>query len=63
MKVSVSEECIACHRCYIYYPEVFVKDEGGYARPRIKGDIDNQFEDMAEDAIETCPVGAISCDY
>jgi ferredoxin len=63
MKVYVSKECIACHRCYIYYPEVFAKDEGGYAKPRITDDIDNKFEDMAEDAVETCPVGAISCDW
>ncbi|NRD79177.1 ferredoxin [Bacillus sp. BRMEA1] len=61
MKVFVSEKCIACHRCYLYYPEVFEKDDGGYAKPRITDDIDRTYEDMAVDAIETCPVGAISC--
>jgi ferredoxin len=41
---------------------VFAKAEGGCAKPKTKEDIEQEYEEMAEDAIETCPVGAISCD-
>jgi ferredoxin len=58
MKVTVSEACIACRRCYIYYPEVFVRDGQGYAHPRAE-EVAEEWAEMALDAVETCPVGAI----
>ena len=60
MRVFVSQKiCIACRRCYVYYPEVFKRDQKGIARPQTFQPIKAEYEDMAIDAIETCPVGAI----
>lgn len=60
MKISVNESCIACHRCYVFYPELFVSDANGWAYPRFT-EVNGECEEMAMDAVETCPVGAIDC--
>lgn len=56
VKVTVdSETCLGCGACVGSFPETFDFDENGKAT--VKGEID---EAAADDAIATCPVGAIS---
>jgi ferredoxin len=62
LKVFVARKwCSACHRCYVYYPQVFSRDEKGIARPRNVNGVDDALAEMALDAMENCPVGAIFC--
>jgi ferredoxin len=61
MRVTIHDTCIACSRCYVYYPEVFIRDRNGFAHPK-REEVADEWAEMALDAAETCPVGAIDCE-
>jgi ferredoxin len=57
MKVSVTEECIACEKCVEICPEVF---EMGDEYAEVKTDaILPELEDSVREAAQECPVAAI----
>ncbi|HBS10848.1 MAG TPA: ferredoxin [Firmicutes bacterium] len=56
MKLHIdSEACVGCGLCVGSYPDAFAFDDNGKAT--VVGDID---ETSAEEAIASCPAGAIS---
>ncbi len=56
MKVSISEDCIACERCVEICPEVF---QMGETYAEVKDDVNPaDFEDGVHQAAEECPVSA-----
>ncbi len=58
MKVKV-EGCIGCGACLGVAPDVFVMNEEGISTPKEK-EVRAELEESARDAMEVCPVGAIS---
>ena len=58
MKVKV-EGCIGCGACLGVAPDVFVMNDEGISTPK-ESEISSEFEESARDAMEVCPVGAIS---
>lgn len=58
MKVKV-EGCIGCGACLGVAPDVFVMNEEGISTPKEK-EVSAELEESARDAMEVCPVGAIS---
>lgn len=58
IKMYVSDSCVACHRCTVFYPEFFQSDAQGQAYPSTS-EVSAESWDLVMDAAETCPVGAI----
>lgn len=59
MKVKVSKEkCIGCGMCVGINPEVFDFDDDGFAKADNEK-INDQNKETVEDAVKSCPVGAI----
>ena len=57
MKVSVTDECIACEACVDICPEVFqMGDEFAEVQVDV---VPEEYEDDVLDAAEECPVEAI----
>ena len=57
MKVKISDNCIGCGCCMNICAEVFkVEDE---QKAQVIGEVTENNLDAVEDAIGTCPVGAI----
>lgn len=62
MKAFVDKDtCIGCEVCVGIYPEVFSMDDDGKSIA-IKEDISSQYIESAQEAKDSCPVGAISID-
>jgi ferredoxin len=60
MRVSITDECIACGRCVEICPEVFeMGDEFAEVTCNV---VPGEYEDAVEDAAEECPVEAIVID-
>lgn len=60
MKIKVDQEtCIGCEACVDYCPDVFEMQDDDKSHV-IKEDVDAEFEECAKEAIDVCPVGAIS---
>jgi ferredoxin len=57
MKVSITEDCVACERCVELCPEVFEMG-GTYAQSKVDI-VPPEYEDAASEAAEECPVAAI----
>jgi len=57
MKVSITEDCIACERCVEICPEVFEMGET-YAEVKVD-DVPPEYEDEVREAADECPVSAI----
>ncbi len=58
MKYYVNENCIGCGLCTEICPQVFsLTDEG--VSSAIEGDVPPEHEQSAQEAMESCPVGAI----
>ncbi len=58
MKVKV-EGCIGCGACLGVAPEVFEMNDQGMSTPKEEV-VKPELEESARDAMEVCPVGAIS---
>ncbi len=60
MKVKVNQDkCIGCGTCPSLVPEVFDFNDEGLAHV-IVDEVQENLEEEVKDAIESCPVGAIS---
>lgn len=60
MKAIVDKDvCIGCGACTGVCPEVFDIEDDGLA-VAIEGDVAPELEDAVNEAVETCPVDAIS---
>lgn len=57
MKVTVTDECVACGRCIEICPEVF--QMGDEFAEVIVGVVPGDYEDAVREAAEECPVEAI----
>lgn len=58
-KVTVDQmSCVACGLCTSIAPEVFILDDEGFA----KVIVDNVDDSIADEAVNSCPVGAISAE-
>lgn len=59
MKLKVnSDVCIGCGACQAICPECFEITDEGIATVKVE-EIDNEYEETANDAKEGCPVSAI----
>ncbi|MBR4262411.1 MAG: ferredoxin [Bacilli bacterium] len=58
MKIKV-EGCIGCGACLGVAPEVFVMNDDGMSTPKAEK-VSAEHEESAREAMEVCPVGAIS---
>jgi len=57
-KIHVADTCIGCGTCESIAPEYFeVKDDG---MSYVKKDYDEKDKDIIEEAIDSCPVQAIT---
>ncbi len=60
MKVKVDENtCIGCGACVSICPDVFDFNDDGISKVKVDK-IDDKNKSEVEDAIASCPVGAIS---
>lgn len=60
MKVRVDPEtCIGCGACINLAPEVYDWDENGKAKAK-DGEVPRDEENIAREALESCPTEAIS---
>lgn len=63
MKVKVNEEaCIGCGACEAICPEVFELNDEGIStckKDKLKENIEDEVKEKIQDAIDTCPTGAI----
>jgi ferredoxin len=57
MKVSVTEDCIACGLCVDTCPEVFEMGEE-FAQPLVD-EVPGEYEEAVQQAAEECPTEAI----
>jgi ferredoxin len=61
MKVTVdATKCQAYGRCHEQAPELFALDEWGYAQLLVEGEVPDELEDAAREAVGLCPESAIS---
>ncbi len=58
MKYRVNEGCIGCGLCEGTCPEVFFMTDEGVAKA-IESDVPADFEEVAAEAMDGCPVGVI----
>ena len=58
-KLKVNENCICCGACISIAPELFDYSDEGTSKP-IDKEITEEYAVLAHEAIDTCPVGAIS---
>ncbi|MCI1820764.1 MAG: ferredoxin [Megasphaera sp.] len=58
MKFKVNENCIGCGLCANTCPDVFSMTEEGIA-VAVEGDVATSVEDSAQEALTSCPAGAI----
>ncbi len=58
MKYHVNEGCIGCGLCTGVCPEVFSMNDAGVSEA-IEEDVPEEALEKAEDALNSCPVGAI----
>lgn len=59
MKVHVDPDlCISCGACVDICPDVFNWNEDGIAQEQVE-EIPEEFEDLAKEAVESCPTDAI----
>lgn len=58
MKFKVNENCIGCGLCAGICPEVFDMTDAGVAAA-VDQEIDAEFENTAQEAMDGCPVQAI----
>lgn len=60
MKVHADNDvCQAYGLCALSAPEVFAVDEDGYVAPLITGNIPEDLEESAREAIRACPTQAL----
>lgn len=60
MKASIDRDaCIGCELCVTICPEVFEMDDEQIATV-ITDPVPSEFQDSAEEAANSCPVGAIN---
>lgn len=57
MKVTVTEDCIACERCVEICPDVFQMGEQ-YAEPQVNP-VPTEYQEASQEAADECPVDAI----
>lgn len=59
MKVHVDPDlCISCGACVDICPDVFNWNEDGIAEEQVD-EVPEEFEDLAKEAVESCPTDAI----
>lgn len=58
MKYFVNDNCIGCGLCAEICPEVFEITDAGVSKA-IDGDVPAGYESASEEALNSCPVGAI----
>lgn len=58
---KVNENCIGCGACTAVCPDVFELNDEGLAE-NIIGDVPAELADSAKEAMESCPVEAITND-
>lgn len=58
-KLQVNEDCIGCGVCMGIAQDLFDYTDGGTSMP-IDGALNEDNMKLAQDAIDSCPVGAIS---
>ena len=59
MKVHVDPDlCISCGSCVDICPDVFNWNEDGIAEEQVD-EVPEEFEDLAREAVESCPTDAI----
>lgn len=61
MKATVSDECIGCGMCEATCPDVFSMGDDGLAHA-IEEDVPEELEGDVQDAVDGCPVSAISAE-
>lgn len=62
MKVHVDPDlCISCGACVDICPDVYNWNDDGIAQEQVD-EVPEDFEDLAKEAVESCPTDAIS-DY
>jgi ferredoxin len=62
MQVEVDQElCISCGACVDICPDVFEWNENEKAHSTVD-EVPAEFEEQAQEAIESCPTSAISSD-
>ena len=59
MIANVSEDCIGCGMCEGIAPDVFAIGDDGLAHAIVE-EVAADFEDAAQEAADSCPVGAIT---
>ena len=60
MKVRVDPvQCEGFGTCHDIFPELFLLDEWGYAYAEGEGDVPDDREHLAREAVRKCPVNAI----
>jgi len=57
MRVSVTDDCVACEQCVDICPEVF--EMGDDIAEVLAEEVPEDLEDAAQEAAETCPSDAI----
>ena len=57
MKVSITEDCIACERCVEICPEVFEMGET-YAEVKVD-EVPAEHEEVVKEAADECPMSAV----
>lgn len=59
MKISVNQEaCIGCGACLAISEDLFEMNEDGLSHAKV-ADVPEDKKDQANEAIESCPTGAI----
>ena len=60
MKIKVNQEaCIGCGACVASAEDLFDFNEDGISQPKVE-EVPEEKKAEAQDAVDTCPTGAIS---